>query len=75
MVAEIVVDPEFVAVKEGILPEPLAAIPIAGLLFVQLKIVPATGLENAVPGIVAPLHTKIFEGTVTVVVGFTVIVS
>jgi hypothetical protein len=35
-----------VAVKAGILPVPLAARPIEGVLFVQLKVVPGVGLVN-----------------------------
>lgn len=35
----------FVAVNCGMLPVPLATRPIAGLLFVQEKVVPATGPE------------------------------
>jgi hypothetical protein len=47
---------EFVAVKEGIFPFPLAASPIAGLLFVQAKVVPATGLPKLIAAVVAPLQ-------------------
>ena len=44
---------EFVAlvvVNEGILPEPLAARPIAVLLFVQANVVPLTGPDKFVVG-------------------------
>ena len=40
----------FVAVKEGILPEPLAARPIAVLLLVQVNVVPLTGPDRFVTG-------------------------
>ena len=43
-----------VAVNEGILPEPLAARPMAVLLFVHVKVVPATGPAGLVAGAVAP---------------------
>ena len=38
------VAPGFKAINEGILPVPAAARPMAGVLFVQLKITPAVGL-------------------------------
>ena len=44
----------FVAVKEGILPKPLAARPIAVLLFVHVNVVPLTGPEKLVIDVVAP---------------------
>jgi hypothetical protein len=43
----------FVAVNEGILPEPLAARPIAVLLFVQVNVVPLTGPDKFVIGVTA----------------------
>ena len=43
-----------VAMNEGILPEPLAASPIAVLLFVHVNVVPLTGPDKFVIGIVAP---------------------
>ena len=63
-----------VAVKEGTSPIPLAPSPIEVLLFVQAKVVPGVGLVKAVAGMVAPLQTAKLEGTVTVGVGFTVMV-
>ena len=63
----------FVALKAAIFPEPLPVKPIAVLLFVQVYVVPAVGLVNEEAVTVAPLHTVISEGTVTVGVGFTVI--
>jgi hypothetical protein len=43
-----------VAVNEGILPEPLAARPIAVLLFVQVNAVPLTGPDKVVNGASVP---------------------
>jgi len=45
-----------VAVNEGTLPEPLAARPMAVLLFVHVKVVPLTGPDNIVEGAMAPLQ-------------------
>jgi hypothetical protein len=79
-VAIIAAVPAFVAVKDGIFAEPLAAKPIAVLEFVQLKVPPAGVLAKLVAVTVALLITVMFAGTVTVgvpelgVVGFTVIV-
>jgi hypothetical protein len=42
------------AVNEGILPEPLAARPIAVLLFVQVNVVPLTGPDKLVIGATTP---------------------
>ena len=46
----------FATVKDGTLPEPLAARPIAVLLFVHVNVVPATGPDKVVRGAVAPLQ-------------------
>ena len=46
----------FVAVNDGISPEPLAARPIEELLFVQLYVVPATGPDKLVAGAVTVLQ-------------------
>ena len=43
-----------VAVNEGIFPEPLAARPIAVLLFVHVNVVPLTGPVKFVIDVVAP---------------------
>ena len=43
-----------VAVNEGIFPVPLAARPIAVLLFVQVNVVPLTGPNKLVIGATAP---------------------
>ena len=45
-----------VAEKEGTLPEPLAARPTAGLLFVHVNVVPETGPDKVVAGAVTPLQ-------------------
>lgn len=74
IVAEMVVVPVFVAVKDGTSPVPLEPNPIAVLLLVHAKIAPGVGLLNAVAGMVTPLQTAKFAGTTTVVVGYTVIV-
>ena len=44
----------FVAVNEGTLPDPLAARPIAVLLFVHVKAVPPTGPDRLVPSATTP---------------------
>lgn len=46
----------FVVVNAGMLPFPLAASPIAVLLFVHVKVVPATGPESEMEGIPIPLQ-------------------
>jgi len=64
-----------VAVKLGILPWPLAASPIAVLLFVQLNIVPATVPVKLIAAVAAPLQSVWFVTGPTVALGFTVIVN
>ncbi len=54
--AEVVFD----TVNEGIFPLPLAANPIEGLLFVQLKFVPDTVLTKFIAEAVLPLHSTWF---------------
>ena len=44
------------AVNEGRFPLPLAARPIEGLLFVQLKLAPLTALTKFTAFVVVPLH-------------------
>jgi len=46
----------FVAMNEGTLPDPLAAKPIAVLLFDQVNEVPLTGLDSVVAGAETPLQ-------------------
>ena len=46
----------FVAVNDGMFPVPLAASPIDGVLFVQAKVVPDTGLVKVIAAVVAPLQ-------------------
>ncbi len=43
-----------VVVDEGVFPEPLAARPIAVLLFVQVNVVPPTGPDKFVIGATTP---------------------
>lgn len=64
-----------VAVKLGILPVPLAASPIAVLLLVQLKIVPATDPVNVTGVVALLLHTTWFAGWFTSGIGSTVTVA
>ncbi len=75
MVATIVEVPRLVAVKAGMLPEPLAARPMLGWLFVQLKFVPGTVPEKLTAAVVAPLQMVWSTGSATVGVGLTVIVN
>ena len=53
LIGEVVV---LVAVNDGTLPEPLAASPIAVLLFVHVKVVPETEADKTVAGAVALLQ-------------------
>ena len=47
---------ELEVVNKGMLPEPLAARPIAELLFVHVNVVPATGPDKVVNGATTPLQ-------------------
>jgi hypothetical protein len=75
MVMVAVIGPELalVAVNAGISPDPLAARPMAVLLFVQVKVVPLTGPDKEVAVTLAPLQCVWLGTVVTVEVGFTVI--
>jgi len=64
-----------VAMKPAILPEPLAAKPIAVLVFVQLYTVPATVPLKLTAAVSAPVHTDWLPTAATVGVGLTVIVN
>ena len=65
-----------VAVKEAMLPLPLAARPTEVVLFVHAKVVPATAPLKLIVVVLAPLHTACDVGAgVTVGVGLTVIVK
>ena len=66
--------PVFKAVKEEISPEPLAARPIAVVLFVQLKTVPGTAPVKESWFVVPPLHLICAEIEFTVGIVFTVTV-
>jgi hypothetical protein len=74
MVAVIGAEVAFVAVKAGTSPDPLAANPMAVLLFVQVNVVPLTGPDKVVEVTPAALQNVWFGTVVTVGVGFTVIV-
>lgn len=70
----ITVDPALVAVKDEILPLPLAPKPIPVLELVQAKLPPAGVLLKVVAAILVPLHTVVLDGTLKVGTGFTVMV-
>jgi hypothetical protein len=74
IVADIVDVPVLVAVNEAIFPDPLAAKPMPVLEFVHEKVPPEGVLTKVVAAIEPLLQTVIFAGTVTVGVGFTVMV-
>lgn len=74
MVAVIGLPVALVAVKDGVLPAPLAARPMAVLELVHAKVVPATELVNALAATVPPAQTVMLAGTVTAGVGLTVMV-
>jgi hypothetical protein len=61
-------------VNPGISPVPLTPKPIVVLEFVQTKLPPAGLLIKFVPGTAVLLQTLMFAGTITVGVGFTVMV-
>jgi hypothetical protein len=65
----------FTAVKLGMLPVPDAASPMLGVLFVQLKLVPATGLVKLTAVVAAPLHNTWLVGVFTLGVGLMVSVA
>lgn len=48
--------PVFVAVNEGMGPVPLAARPMDGVLLLQAKVLPATGLLKVTTEVTAPLQ-------------------
>ena len=64
----------FVAVNDGMFPDPLAARPMVVLLFVQVNVVPLTGPDKVVEVTLAALQCVWFGTVVTDGVGFTVIV-
>ena len=65
----------FVVTNDGILPLPLAANPIAGLLFTQVYVVPDTGLVNTIGVVVVLAHNVWLATAFTVAVGLTVMVN
>jgi hypothetical protein len=56
MVATTFVMPALAAVKEGMLPVPLPARPMDGVLLTHAKVVPPTGPEIGIAAVVAPLQ-------------------
>lgn len=74
IVEEMPVIPELRAIKPGILPDPLAASPIAVLELVQLYVVPDRLLLKLVGGTLEPAHTVVLAGPLTRGNGLTVIV-
>jgi hypothetical protein len=74
-VAVIEAEPLFVAIKEGTLPVPDAANPIAGFELVQLKLNPAGVPEGVYNGTVVPSLIVIFVLASIVGRAFTVIVN
>ena len=73
MVATTGATPALVAAKAAMLPVPLAASPIEGVSLVQLYAVPVP--EKFTTAVFDPLHTTWSTGSVTVGVGFTVMVN
>ena len=65
----------FTAVKEGILPVPLAARPIEVVLLVQLYTVPVTAPVKLIAVVAVPLHNDWLATVFTVGIGFTVMVN
>jgi hypothetical protein len=63
-----------VAVNEAMLPVPEAGIPMVGSELVHAKVAPGVALVNPLAATVAPAHNEILAGTVTVGIGFTVMV-
>ena len=74
MIAVIAAPVKFVATNAGVFPAPDAASPIARLELVHVNVPPAGALVNTDAGMLPPLQIVMFAGTVTVGVGFTVIV-
>ena len=67
--------PVLVALKNGMLPVPLAARPFAGMLLVHVNVVPApTGLETGIARVTSPLQYVGSRIELTVGVGFMVMV-
>ena len=75
MVAEMGAFVLFVAVNEGMLPEPLAPIPMATLELVHAKVAPPGLLVKLLALIVAPAQTLIFAGAIATTPGDCVTVT
>jgi len=73
IVAEIGALPVFVAVKDGISPDPLEAKPIAVLVLVHVKVPPGGLLAKFVAGTEALLHIVKLAGNTDNGLGLTVI--
>lgn len=67
--------PPFTPANAAMLPLPLAANPIEGVLLVQLKVVPPTAPLNVIAVVLLPLQTTWLATAATVGVGLTVIVK
>lgn len=65
----------FTAVKAAMLPVPLAARPIEGVLLVQLYTVPVTAPLNVTAVVADRLHTTWLDTAFTVGIGFTITVA
>ena len=63
----------FVVVKAGVFPEPLPESPMLAFEFIQPNVPPVGTLVNVEAAMIVPPHVVMFDGTVTVGVGLTVI--
>lgn len=75
IVATIIALVVFTGVKEAIFPVPVAARPIVGSLFVQVKVLPVTGPVKLTAVVAAPWHLVWLFIVVTVGVGLTLMVK
>jgi hypothetical protein len=66
--------PVLVPLKEGMFPVPDAGMPMDGSVLVHAKVVPEVVLVKEVAATLNPLQTAMLAGTVTLGVGFTVMV-
>jgi hypothetical protein len=69
----IVASPTWAAVNEGRLPDPLAASPMEGLLFSQVKVAPVGVEAKVVAATVVPEQAVLSAMALTVTAGLTVI--
>lgn len=75
IVATTVEAPAFTAGNDAMLPDPLAANPIEGVSFTQLKVVPPTVPLKVTATVLDPLQTTWLPTAETVGVGLTVTVT